>query len=61
MLSHSTGSKHVSDSHEKLVALMSPDTASGEHCAQCWGIISAVEDSHRNENGAWEHDECPED
>lgn len=40
---------------------MSAESASGEHCVQCWGVISAVEAAHRNENGKWEHDECPED
>ena len=40
---------------------MSDDSPVGEHCVQCWAIISAVEDAHKNEDGDWEHDECPED
>lgn len=40
---------------------MTADCQSGEHRALCWAILSAVEDAHRNDNGDWEHDECPED
>lgn len=44
-----------------LVMTTPADTANGQHCATCWAIISGVEDAHRDENGDWEHDECPED
>lgn len=59
--SGSTSSQRSSFRPRNEVGQMSTESASGEHCVQCWGIISAVENAHRNESGTWEHDECPED
>ena len=42
-----------------LAMTMPADSPNGEHCVTCWAIISGVEDAHQNENGDWEHDECP--
>lgn len=38
---------------------MTVDSPNGEHCAQCWAIISAVDGAHRDVNRDWNTMDAP--